>query len=192
MALIAVASVFDQPASAIHRLLILSRRRSFPAYSPHRKPPRNRPSRTVRAKLQETKMTMRFNVRATALPLFAIAAMVVTVPAHAQSDDGFAVAGMGMSHLALTQSSDGPRSVAVGYDDLDVGQAADAKVLLQRIEAASVQVCGGLPDPRDLAWRAEFDECRALAVNEAVRSVNSPLLASLSGQTQTSVRVAGR
>jgi UrcA family protein len=137
-------------------------------------------------------MPTRFDIRATALPFFAIATMMMSVPAHAQSDDGFAIAGIGMSHLALARSSDGAPSIAVAYDDLDVGQTAGAKVLLQRIEAASIQVCGGQPAPRDQAWRAAFDECRDRAINEAVRSVNSPLLASLRGRTQTSVRVAGR
>ena len=118
-------------------------------------------------------MTTSFDIRAIALPLFAVGAMGMSVP-------------------ALAQSNDGPGSIAVRYDDLDVGHPAGAKVLLQRIEAASIRVCGGQPDPRDLEWRAEFDQCRGQAVNAAIKSVNSPLLAALHGQTQTPVLIAHR
>ena len=76
-------------------------------------------------------------------------------------------------------------SVVVRYGDLDLGNEADANVLLDRLQDASFQACGG--DSRSLSnytpqwnWLArELLECRKDAVSRAVDTVNAPLLSQV-------------
>jgi len=90
------------------------------------------------------------------------------------------------------QTADSPISVSVPYADLDIGHVAGAKMLLQRIHAASVTACGGAPDIRLLKSRATFDACRIQAVNQAVEKVDAPVLSALANVGHKPVRTASR
>jgi UrcA family protein len=60
----------------------------------------------------------------------------------------------------------------VRFDDLDLATAAGAQTLYERISAAARLVC------RDADYR-QIRECRAQAVDGAVKAVRSPLLSSV-------------
>jgi UrcA family protein len=117
-------------------------------------------------------MTKLFSVSGLGLT-FAVVSTFAAVPAHAQFIDT-------------------PISVSVGYADLDINQAAGAKILLERIDAASVRACGGEPDIHMMQQRATFDQCRKSAVDQAVATVNTPLVTALADQGLPSVHVASR
>jgi UrcA family protein len=70
-------------------------------------------------------------------------------------------------------SSDGeaPTKV-VRFKDLDIATADGAQTLYDRIAAAARIVCRGAP-------HAQVRECRARALEDAVRIVGSPLLTSI-------------
>jgi len=65
-------------------------------------------------------------------------------------------------------------SVTVRYADLDLSTSAGANELYQRIQAAAKQVCG--PPGADLIEQTGWRRCYRMAVGDAVRKVNSPLL----------------
>jgi UrcA family protein len=93
---------------------------------------------------------------------------------------------------AHSQAADEPISVSVQYGDLDIGHAAGAKVLLQRIEAASVRACGGEPDLRVLQQHAAYNQCRKTAVGEAVAQIGSPIVTALANHDRLPVGLASR
>ena len=93
---------------------------------------------------------------------------------------------------AMAQTSDDAISVTVSYRDLDIGHAAGAKALYERITAASARACGDASDERDLGRRAAIDQCRSLAIRQAVASVGSPALSAMAGQSADGMRVASR
>jgi UrcA family protein len=64
----------------------------------------------------------------------------------------------------------------VRFKDLDLSTAEGAQVLYERIASAARVVC------RDIA-STEMRECRARAVEEAVRAVGRPLLSSVHRST---------
>jgi UrcA family protein len=72
----------------------------------------------------------------------------------------------------------GVRTLVVRYYDIDLTRPEGAQVLYRRIGSAARQACGYL-DIRDLKGNAEFDECYARAVDDAVAQVNSPMLTAL-------------
>ncbi len=82
------------------------------------------------------------------------------------------------------------RQTHVGYGDLDPATAAGARALMDRIEAAAAAVC---EPPRlhrtsdEVRWAAD---CRAEAVDRAVRNLGGPALAAAAADRKT--RVAER
>jgi UrcA family protein len=64
----------------------------------------------------------------------------------------------------------------VRFKDLDLSTAVGAQTLYERITEAARVVC------RDTAYR-EIHECRARAVDDAVRAIGSPLLSSVHRST---------
>ena len=64
----------------------------------------------------------------------------------------------------------------VRYNDLNLNDAADAAVLLGRIQAAARVVCGTHLGPVPLALQFVWQDCVADATARAVSDVNSPLL----------------
>jgi UrcA family protein len=71
------------------------------------------------------------------------------------------------------------RQTTVGYSDLDLTTTQGARTLLERIEQASDEVCGGARLATSFVERHEFDTCRAAAASRAVKKVHNPLLSSL-------------
>jgi UrcA family protein len=64
----------------------------------------------------------------------------------------------------------------VRFKDLDLATAAGAETLYERIAAAARIVCRGAP-------YADVRSCRTRAVDDAVRTIGSPLLSSMHRST---------
>jgi UrcA family protein len=60
----------------------------------------------------------------------------------------------------------------VRFKDLDLSTGAGARTLYERIAAAANVVCRGVP-------HASVRSCRTQAIDDAVRTVGSPLLSSM-------------
>jgi UrcA family protein len=68
------------------------------------------------------------------------------------------------------------RSV-VHYGDLNLSDEQDARIMLQRIERAAKTACGGHATASSFTGsmdQATFDECRAKAVERAVKQLSAP------------------
>ncbi|MES1156799.1 MAG: UrcA family protein [Alphaproteobacteria bacterium] len=91
-----------------------------------------------------------------------------------------------------------PAARAVSYSDLDLTQAADARTMLTRLDRAARFACGG--DARfDENYRiapnavaAEFELCRADALNSAVSQLNAPTVSRLYADAQGADTARGR
>jgi UrcA family protein len=101
-----------------------------------------------------------------------------------------AVAALTAAAPSLAQTNDAPLAVSVRYADLDITHAAGAKILIERIEAASVRACGGAPDIRELHERAVFDKCYNSAFGQAVTTLDAPLVTAMVSQPLQLERVA--
>jgi UrcA family protein len=84
--------------------------------------------------------------------------------------------GAAASAIAAPSSVGEVATKVVRFKDLDLATAVGAQTLYERITAAARIVC------RDAAY-TEVRECRARAVDEAVRTVGNPLLSSVHGST---------
>src|SRR5262245_14941575 len=73
---------------------------------------------------------------------------------------------------------DATRQIHVSYADLDLQQERGARALLERMEKASLEACGGWPafTTRYTEVRAALRRCRAEAVRSAVATLNEPLV----------------
>ena len=71
------------------------------------------------------------------------------------------------------------RQTIVGYSDLDLTTTQGARTLLERIEQASDEVCGGARLATSFIERHEFNSCRVAAASRAVKRVHNQLLSSL-------------
>jgi len=82
--------------------------------------------------------------------------------------------------LTTPAGADGldPPSKTVKFDDLNITTAAGAKVLYRRIQAAAIEVC---PASYSYSLRMEQAQraCVDHAIDNAVKSVNSPALTDL-------------
>lgn len=81
---------------------------------------------------------------------------------------------VGTAHAA---SADVP-ALKVRYSDLNLSTEQGSLALYGRLVAAAQQVCA-VDDIRDLRAVASAKACREEAVAQAVRDVNSPMLASV-------------
>jgi len=83
---------------------------------------------------------------------------------------------LGSAATTLAAPSSGVEVVSrvVRFKDLDLSTAVGARSLYERITTAARIVCREAADVRD---------CRAHAVEDAVRSVGSPLLSSVHGSS---------
>jgi len=102
-------------------------------------------------------------IRITALFVSALALSVCAAPGFAQPE---------------------PHQIAVRYADLDISRPAGAEVLIDRIRLAARSVCGTQADLRDIARFRTQAACQHEAMETAIRSVNSPLVAKLYGKPQ--------
>lgn len=84
---------------------------------------------------------------------------------------------------ACVYSAAAEPQVSVSYSDLDISRPAGAEVLLGRIKTAARMVCGHA-DIRDLSAFRRQNACMAEAIEGAIRTVRSPLLAQLYGKPQ--------
>lgn len=78
---------------------------------------------------------------------------------------------------ALAETPLVTNSVSVKYADLDIGTPSGAAALYHRIEGAARVVCGyvGL----DLSALQQVRSCNAHAIDEAVTTLNSPLVTAI-------------
>jgi UrcA family protein len=82
--------------------------------------------------------------------------------------------------LTTPAGADGlnPPSKTVKFDDLNIATAAGAKALYRRIQTAAVEVC-----PTQMSYTLRMEQARRAcvdhAIDNAVKSVNSPALTEL-------------
>jgi UrcA family protein len=85
-------------------------------------------------------------------------------------------------------------SVTVPLSDLDLTADAGGRIALGRIRRAADAICGGAPQPADLAPARAYRDCMSDAVDHAVAATGSPVLAALNANpglpsaTQTASR----
>ncbi|HUL45721.1 MAG TPA: UrcA family protein [Steroidobacteraceae bacterium] len=85
-----------------------------------------------------------------------------------------AIGAVGNAHAASAAAP----SATVHYSALDLSTEQGSRALYGRIVSAAYRVC--LPDDiRDLHAMDQARECRRQAIAQAVRDVNSPMLASV-------------
>ena len=88
--------------------------------------------------------------------------------------------GWSATTLAAPSRVDEVVTKTVRFGDLDTATAIGAEKLYERIASAARIVCRGAP-------QAAVRECRARAVDDAVRIVGSPLLSSIHRSTADGV-----
>jgi UrcA family protein len=91
---------------------------------------------------------------------------------------GFAAAIIGVTAIVGTASAASTRPLqkaTVNYHDLNLSQQKDVTVLYQRIRNAARQVCVAV-DSKRLSAKAKFDECRAAAIQAAIKDIAVPAL----------------
>jgi len=79
---------------------------------------------------------------------------------------------------AFAQTDEAAPAMTVRYGDLDLNNPAGARAMLQRIDLAATDVCGGIPDLRDPGRLAAFNRCRATAAHRAVSELDAPLVSA--------------
>lgn len=89
-----------------------------------------------------------------------------------------------------------PVSAAVSYADLDLSTEDGANAVLQRINVAARDMCGGKPIHSPLFPRAatQFDNCVSEAVESAVAGLDAPVVLAFhkAGASETPVTIALR
>jgi UrcA family protein len=86
-----------------------------------------------------------------------------------------------------------PAMITVSSANLDFERPQDAQTMFDRIKEASIQVCGGTPDYRDVHRIAAFEQCRTTAIKQAVAKVGQPMLTAVAAsQTVVGMRIAAR
>ena len=89
-----------------------------------------------------------------------------------------------------------PVSAAVSYADLDLSTEDGANAVLQRINVAARDMCGGKPIHSPLFPRAatQFDNCVSDAVDSAVAGLDAPVVLAFhrAGASETPVAIALR
>jgi UrcA family protein len=86
-------------------------------------------------------------------------------------------AALGAAGSAYAASADSP-ALKVRYSDLNLSTEQGSLLLYGRIVTAAHQVCA-VDDIRDLKAVRAASSCREQAIAQAVRDVNSPMLASV-------------
>lgn len=82
-------------------------------------------------------------------------------------------------------------STSVQYRDLDLSTPAGAATMLHRIKAAAHRVCDPEPALLSLTEKADWNSCMTFSVNNAVRSLDAPMVtAAYTGRTTPTVVLA--
>jgi UrcA family protein len=99
------------------------------------------------------------------IPTFAAAAMLATLGFAAHAD------------AAAPDPAIRGRSI-VRYGDLNIDSEQDAKILLQRIEQAAKEACGGHPTFRTYTRVPDqtFEECRSGTIARTVKKLGAPVV----------------
>jgi UrcA family protein len=69
--------------------------------------------------------------------------------------------------------------VVVHYGDLKLSNAVGAQSLLLRLKAAARQACGGTPGRGDLGRMRDYHTCLSGSLDQAVATVDAPMLSAL-------------
>lgn len=77
-----------------------------------------------------------------------------------------------------------PLQMKVYYGDLDLSHADGAQALLGRLKMASTHVCGGQPTIGDLTSSRYYQSCFRQAMDGAIASIGTPLVAQLYGKPE--------
>ena len=89
-----------------------------------------------------------------------------------------AILSAGAASARPVESQDNTKTEAVPYGDLDISQVDGAQALYARIRSAARNVCNGPPIVGDFEDIAQFHQCFAGSVDQAVDEVHSPLVRS--------------
>jgi UrcA family protein len=95
--------------------------------------------------------------------------------------------------FAASNDGGGDLRVKVSYGDLNLNTAKGAARLLQRLDSAATEVCGGqilISNPIDVEM-ARGSKCYQTVMEHAVAQINSPVLSALY-QPATALAVNGR
>jgi UrcA family protein len=104
-----------------------------------------------------------------------------------------AIVGVSMvESIVGAHGSDEPRTISVRADDLDLEHVPDAEVLLARIADASITACGDIPDFRKARQVETFERCRRLAIQDAIRRLNQPMVTEIAATHTWPRRLAVR
>lgn len=77
---------------------------------------------------------------------------------------------------ARAEPPEPPAGVEIRFDDLDVRHTGGVRVLMKRIQEASVHACGTSPDSHDRNERAAADLCRARVADRIIRVLDAPVV----------------
>lgn len=86
----------------------------------------------------------------------------------------------------------GPANLQVASSDLNFSRPQDVQTLLERMQDASVDACGGAPDFRDVRRISAFEQCRRTAIRRAVVQLNQPLVTEIAEVQTLGMRLAVR
>lgn len=65
-----------------------------------------------------------------------------------------------------------PDALTVSFADLNLNSAAGADALVRRVDAATLQFCGGRPDIKAIAAWQRFQQCRLEARTRALAGLD--------------------
>jgi UrcA family protein len=81
-------------------------------------------------------------------------------------------------------------STKVYLGDLDLNSNTGAERAMQRIHRAARDVCGPDTDLRAFDQRREYDQCVAQAEEQAVATLDRPMVTAASARSEKPIRVA--
>jgi UrcA family protein len=104
------------------------------------------------------------------------------------------IASIGFAGHAVAAPNANPDavSVKVAIGDLNLSNGAGAATALRRIHNAAGSICGARPYALDLERTAEYRECMATTVGQAVASLASPGVTALYNGERAMVQTASR
>ncbi len=94
--------------------------------------------------------------------------------------------------VAAPQSDPDAVSVKVAIGDLNLADGAGAATALRRIHNAAGSICGARPYALDLQRAADYRQCMAATVGQAVASLASPAVTALYNGEREMVQTASR